>query len=339
MSKKEILAKCIDTLIPNSFYGYLTKLCQNDFVVLAYHRIMDVDDNYPFDIELISASCKQFDEQMAFVSRNFVPVSIEQVVNCYINNLKLPKKSILITFDDGFADNYKNAFPILKKYNVPATIFLSTDFISSDNTLWFDRLSYFIMNYDEGLMKVAVREKFKVNCTAKSRRQILEEVMEYVKIIPNSDREKLLKELYEEFDFSYSENHMHYSETLNWQQIKEMDESCVSFGSHTLSHPILSQLDAAELTHELTESKKVIEKNINHSIDTIAYPVGTRSAFNEEVISESRLAGYKLGFSYLSGANKWPLKNEFTINRYHIERYISTSLFKCMLSVQKLFLR
>ena len=339
MSKKEILAKCIDTLIPDSLYRYIINMCQSNFVVLAYHRVIDVDHDYPFDIELISASCKQFDEQMSFISKYFTPVTIEQVVDSYKNNLKLPKKAILVTFDDGFEDNYKNAFPILKKYSVPATIFLSTDFISSDNTLWFDRLSYFIMNYDLAPIQDVVKNKFKIDCRTNNKRTILEQVMEYVKVIPNSDREKLLSDLYNEYEFTYKSKDKKLSTTLNWEQIKEMDNSCISFGSHTLSHPILSQLDTEELSHELIESKRIIEQKLEHDIDTIAYPVGTQSAFNSQVIRQAQKADYVLGFSYLSGANKWPLKNEFTINRYHVERYISTPLFKCMLSLQKIFLR
>ena len=339
MSKKEMLAKVIDTILPDKLYRYLSLLSghKNKLTVLAYHRIMDVDENFPFDIELISASCKQFEEQINFVSKYFTPITIEQLVECYNTSTALPEKSVLITFDDGFEDNYKNAFPILEKFNVPATIFLSTDYISSNKTLWFDRLAYFILNSDEDIFRLVLESKFNIKNNYENRRSVLEEVMEYVKHIPNSEREILLDDMYSKYHFEYKDNHKHLSTTLTWEQIKEMDKSNISFGSHTLSHPILSQLTESELDNELFTSKSILEKHLGHPVETIAYPVGTEAAFNKKVINYTKKAGYLLGFSYIAGVNAWPLKQQYSIKRLHVERYVSTSLFKCMLSIPKVF--
>ena len=336
MSKKELLAKTINIFMPNVFYKYLRLInkCSNKLTVLAYHRVMDVNCDYPFDIELISASCSQFDEQMKFISEYFNPITIEQLIEYYKNSTEIPENSILITFDDGFEDNYKNAFPILEKHKVPATIFLSTDYVSSGNVIWFDQLSYFILNREEEVVRSILKEKFNIEWT--NRRDVLEIVMDHVKRIPNSDRLILLDGIYNEYGSEYDGNDKELSSILSWEQIKEMDKSCISFGSHTLSHPVLSQLTYTELQKELIASKKIIENNLSHPIESIAYPVGTKFAFNDMVIDSVKEAGYSVGFSYLHGLNKWPLQRQHTINRLHIERYTSIAMFKYMLIFPKL---
>lgn len=136
MSKQELLAKFIDKLIPDVFFKYIGQLFRsnNKLIVLAYHRIMEFDENFPFDIELISARPQQFEKQIKHISKYYSPITIEELCECHRTKSKIPDRSVLITFDDGFYDNYEYAFPVLKKYNVPATIFVSTDYIDSNTT-------------------------------------------------------------------------------------------------------------------------------------------------------------------------------------------------------------
>ena len=339
MSKKEMLADLLDAILPDKFYRYLSLLNGNEqkLTVLAYHRIMDISEDFPFDIELISASCHQFDKQISYIAKYYNAITLEELVACIDGCKSLPKNALLITFDDGFDDNYENAFAILKKYKVPATIFISTDFISSGKTLWFDQLSYFILNIDNDTLKKIIINNFEGDIEISNRRKILEDVMEFLKVIPNDKRVKLIETLYSVNDFIYNDEHKKLSATLSWDQVREMDASLISFGSHTLSHPILSQLSDQNLRCELIDSKSEIEKQLNHQIHSIAYPVGTESAFTDKVLNFSQQAGYKLGFSYISGVNDWPIKNCFALKRLHIERYTSQSLFKGMLALPWLF--
>lgn len=336
MSKKDILANIFDLVIPDTLLGGFSKLNSN-LTVLAYHRVMDYDNEYPFDIDLISATCAEFDSQIKFIKKHFNPITIEHLVECHISSKKLPKSPILITFDDGFEDNYYNAFPILKKHNVPATIFISTDFISQDGTLWFDHLSYIIMNMSSPNLKVMLKDEFNITDVVDDRRLIIEQVMKYVKAIPNTVRIEILKNIESNYEFKIPDQHERLSTTLNWEQIKEMMASGISFGSHTMSHPILSQLDEETLKSELVGSKRIIEEKLNQKIDTIAYPVGTESTFNDKVIDYTSQAKYKLAFSYMQGINLWPLKSVYSLKRLHIERYLNTSRFKCMVSLPSLF--
>lgn len=339
MSRKEFLAKTLDYFLPDCFYRYLSRISgnKNKLVVLAYHRILDFDENFPYDIELISASTEQFEQQIKFISKHCNPVSIEQVVEAYKSKSALPDNSVLITFDDGFSDNYYFAFPVLKKYNVPATIFISTDYIGNDDTLWFDKLAYVIKNTQSDTITSKILNKVIKLKTTDQRESVLEDFLEDLKVIPDQKRLDALAELFALEEVTLNTRDKNLSGTLNWEQIIEMDNSCISFGSHTVSHPILTQLSSEELIRELKESKSIIEEHLSHPITTIAYPVGMSFSFNKEVLEATKQAGYSLGFSYMPGVNSWPLMNNYALRRLHVERYTSTPFFKCMISVPMLF--
>ena len=106
--------------------------------ILAYHRVLDIaeEDSFPFDIELVSASVSAFTSQMQYVKQHFTPMSFASLLQCLDRGGPPPPGAVIITFDDGFADNYYNAFPVLKKFNIPATIFLSTGYIDNQNISW-----------------------------------------------------------------------------------------------------------------------------------------------------------------------------------------------------------
>ena len=334
-----MLAKFIDKISPDMIFPFISNLIgnRNNLIVLAYHRIFDIDDNFKYDDELISASKEQFDEQMKFIKKYFCPISMEDVVEACESRKELPENSVLVTFDDGFEDNYTNAFPILKKHNVPATIFISASYINSDDTLWFDKLAYVIKNSkSEYIESETLNLKISLDSN-QNRKQTLKKVLESLKKIPNQKRLDALDEIFNAEKDLLSNRDTTQSSTLSWDQVKEMDKSCISFGSHTLTHPILSQLNSEELNNELSLSKKIIEENLSHPIDTIAYPVGTKSAFNQQVIQMAKTSGYKLGFSYVTGINSWPCKASHELQRLHVERYTSFSMFKCMISMPNIF--
>lgn len=340
MSKMEYLANIICSILPDTLVDSLSNFSgrKSDLTILAYHRVLDFDDSFPFDIELISARPDQFEEQLRYIKEYYNPLTMDQLCELHKNKSDLPEKSIVITFDDGFIDNYKNAFPLLKKYNIPATIFLSTGYMDSDSTFWFDKLAYLVLNNELVVSDNNLLFDIIKNNASTSKRLILEQSLEKIKSVSDSVRLNNLNDL-----FATNKNILDdcecekYSSILSWDNVKEMNKSLMSFGSHTVSHPVLSQLSESEKHHEMMASKKMLEDQLESSIGTIAYPVGTESAFDKSVIESAKKSGYELGITYVHGTNKWPLIDPFTIRRLHVEHYTSTPFFKCMLSLPNIF--
>jgi len=340
MSKKEYLANIICTILPDTLVDFLSNFSgrKNDLTILAYHRVLDFDDSFPFDIELISARPDQFEEQLKYIKKYYNPLTMEQLCELHKNKSVLPDKSIVITFDDGFIDNYNIAFPLLKKYEIPATIFVSTGYIGSESTFWFDKLACLVLNNEIIVSENNLLFEIINNNTSSSKRLILEQCLEKIKSVSDSDRLSILNDLFDSNKNILDNSECaKYSSILSWDNVKEMNKSLMSFGSHTVSHPVLSQLSESEKYHEMTDSKRMLEDQLKIPIETIAYPVGTESAFDKSVIESAKKSGYELGITYVHGTNKWPLLDPFTIRRLHVEHYTSIRFFKCMLSLPNIF--
>lgn len=98
---------------------------KNSVAVLNYHQINDADHN------ALTVSVKDFEEQMRYLSENgYNTITVDEMLNAFKNNAEIPSKTVIITFDDGYQDNFKNAYPILQKYDLKATMFVITDYVS-----------------------------------------------------------------------------------------------------------------------------------------------------------------------------------------------------------------
>jgi len=124
----------------------LRSACRHDLRILAYHRVLESEDpeGFSFDTELISASAERFRAQMDYIKRNFQPMRFDEVLSCIDADRRLPKGAILVTFDDGYDDNYHVAFPILRELGMSAMFFVSTGHIDSGSPYAYDWMVHMV---------------------------------------------------------------------------------------------------------------------------------------------------------------------------------------------------
>lgn len=310
-----------------------------DLVVLAYHRVFDVSDAkvFPYDLELVSASTDDFRRQMGHLKRNYTVVTMAQVLTALDGGVRLPSRPVVVTFDDGHADNYTNAFPILREFDVPATIFLTTDYIGGERTFWFDHVANLLLRLDTERLHVPGLDETFALTGHESRRWASRKVLRYLARISDVQRRKTISWIEACSANEYPSLHRGLSGAMTWEQVQEMAAAGCDFGSHTVSHPILSQLDAGALEHELVESRTTISQHIGRSVETIAYPEGMEHSFNPAVTAAVRRAGYRLGFSYIPGTNVLTRLDRFAVRRLAVERYTSFNRFCAMLEFPEVF--
>jgi len=332
VGKKEKLSNLLFNWRLNEVLIFLRGYLFNDLKILAYHRICDTDDIN--DRELVSANVVDFDWQVRYLKKYCTPLTFEEVINHLRSNKKLPKNAVVITFDDGFSDNYVNAYPVLKKHNVAATFFISTTYIGFNVTFWFNLVSRIIMlNAGKTLELQSI--KYQISEDFEKRRSLVKIILNVCKSVSNFKRLELLEGMKQQLN--YSDECDSLAKPMSWDNVREMSENGMEIGSHSLTHPILSQLTSNELKAEIHESKKEIESQILKKIYTISYPEGMEYAFNYKVLDEVEKAGYLLGSTYISG-NNYNLKlKEYQLKRGHVERYIGRALFASMLSLPEVF--
>jgi peptidoglycan/xylan/chitin deacetylase (PgdA/CDA1 family) len=258
--------------------------------------------NNEYDPIFPATPVDMFVEQMEYLAENYHALSLEDAVGRLIC-ADVPDNAIVITFDDGYRDNYLNAFPVLRHLSIPATVFLATGAIGSEEVLWHDRVfSAFRetkVSWLNGIINDHRRYPLR-NLEEKLSSQ--QEILRLLWALDDDERlswiERLILKL-EVCDRKERPNLM-----LNWDEIRIMQQHHIAFGSHTVTHPILSRSSVERIRTEIQSSKETIEKHLNVPVTTFAYPVGRSEDFNENVKMLLREAGYICAVTTIFGANE-----------------------------------
>jgi peptidoglycan/xylan/chitin deacetylase (PgdA/CDA1 family) len=283
------------------FYA-LSRARPKALTVLNYHRIDDVSHS-GFDsfTPNVTASPAEFARQMDYVKRHYNLVTCELVAAWLKGDATLPPYAAMITFDDGYYDNYAYAYPILRERNLPAVIFLTTDYIGRSNPFYWDFVSY-CFNHTEKNSAVLPRYEA-VSWQGKTEKMaVMKQWIERLKLLPNEEKQHAVAALENVLEVSVPESAFSGLH-LSWDQVREMSQNGIEMGSHTATHPILTRVPLPQVEHELASSKQKIEAEINKPVIGIAYPNGGSADFSPEVIKLAQQTGYKVAFSLVGGVN------------------------------------
>lgn len=335
-SKKGMLAELLDATCVT---GLRRLFPLRGLTILAYHRVLDLgaEESYFADPELVSASRAEFRRQMQYVGAHWNPLPLGEAIGRLIRGEDLPRRSVAITFDDGHIDNYTNAFPILKDVGVPATIFLSTHYVGGTQAFWFDRVATLMCHAPAGSHRLSAPACDLTLGDMRSRRSATEQVLAGLKKLADAQRVSALAELEERFAAHVPAAQESERKALDWDQVREMSRQGITFGSHTVTHPILSTQTVEQIRFELSESRRRIEAETGCDADLLAYPVGKPYAFDQRVVTIARECGYRAAVAYIDGINRPGSCDMFALARTSVERYFPHSMFVCRMEFPRVF--
>lgn len=311
--------------------------------ILAYHRIerLRPTASFPSDVELISSWEDEFAWQMEHVSKNYSTPSPSEVFDRIARNLPLPRRSVLVTFDDGFVDNFEIAFPILRKYQIPGIFFVSTGYIGTPDAFWFERVANAVTSTTASEVRIdSAGIHTKIPKDINQRRAISATLLNKLKSMPDTKRREAVDEAVAVLSNDRSIVDAHSAVAMSWDQAREMAAGGMEFGSHTVTHPVLANIESdSMLSHELTDSKRRIEAELGLPVTALAYPVGGQRAFSDRVVTATQAAGYQVGLTYIRGVNATRALNPFKLRRIAVERYTSRPTFAASLAIPSVFAR
>jgi peptidoglycan/xylan/chitin deacetylase (PgdA/CDA1 family) len=273
----------------------ITRRSRKAVQILIYHRVND--DRDPFFPALTIAD---FRKQMEYITEKYRPYSLGDAIESIESN-DIPDNAIVVTFDDGYRDNYTNAFPILRDLSVPATIFLATGVTGSDKRLWHD----IIFSAFRATTVCAFRD-FPEKGSVWPMRNIsekltaLQRVLQFLWSVSENERARRIDQV---VDSLKARDCDRGRLMLSWSEVGEMYKHGISFGSHTVTHPILSTLSDCRLRTEIVESKRVIEKQLGCKVNAFAYPVGRSQDFDWRAKAVLQEHGYRCAVTTIFGAN------------------------------------
>lgn len=307
--------------------------------ILAYHRVLDVPDanQYPFDIDVVSASVDGFRRQMQLVAERCRPLTLAAVADLLDAGEPLPPGAVVVTFDDGYDDNLHHALPVLRETGVPATFFVSTGHIDNGLPYAYDWLVHLILSANrESIAVPAIAFDQPLPQSTPDRREFATGILNKLKLLPAAEQNRAMDALGEELGMPRKQPHPG-CRPMSWDQVRELAAADMEIGSHGVSHSMLSKMDKAGWQAELTESRDRLQQELGKQAVSISYPVGGWSAVSREVLADCRSAGYRIGCSYISGTNRASTMDRFMLHRLPVEVDMDHAWFAAMLSLPEVF--
>jgi peptidoglycan/xylan/chitin deacetylase (PgdA/CDA1 family) len=268
---------------------------QKGVPILRFHRINDNND--PF---LSAFSTKMFEKHIKYLKRKYTILPLENIINEFAQGKPL-HNAVAITFDDGYRDNFLYAYPVLKKYAVPATIFLTSGLINTGEILWMDKIRYVLKKTKKKALQMIdiFHGKIYPLNTIDEKIEALNGL--YMDLIKCDERDKLhyINSIIEPLGVQNFDELADLM--LTWEQVKIMGNNGVSFGAHTVSHPILSRIPIHQARQEILKSKEDIEKNVEKPVSSFAYPNGKEADFNEDICDLVKESGCTFACTTIMG--------------------------------------
>lgn len=310
--------------------GLIRRRLRGKLIILMYHRVLtgdELDRNFVQPGMYVRSDV--FEKQMAFLKRHFEMLSFAGFLSLRKEGgWDKNKRYCIITFDDGWRDNYVNAYPVLRKLNIPATIFLPTAFIGTNQWFWSDKLGHLLRHYflhgapaeaSGSLAEIFERCPIVPRSGGKSLEDGIDAVIDFFKKKKSKEIEFFIGQLRDALGLTIPEDRRF----LDWDEIEEMSNHNVSFGSHTCSHSVLTNIDAAQAKRELRESlRQLREKKINQ-IPVLCYPNGN---YSQQLIELAKEAGYRAAATTQSGCEGNGAGNVFTLKRIGIHNDVTSTI-------------
>jgi peptidoglycan/xylan/chitin deacetylase (PgdA/CDA1 family) len=275
--------------------------------ILIYHHVHERLNEYNAE----STDRVQFDWHMKLVKRVFHPITIDKVAEvCGTNGC--PSRAVVVTFDDGYADNYSEALPILKKYEMPAAIYLAVEALES-GYMWNEAVASLIQEMQGPSLDLTGFELGVYPIASFSDREIaIADVIERMKPLKTEIQKDIVKYITDHYGQVKTPPQM-----LSASQLKNLaEERLITLGCHTLTHPMLSQIGIKEAENDISASKAALEEITSAPVKHFAYPYGK---YGEHFHAEHVNLIAKLGFKTAVTTDWGAVSN--TSSRYMLTRF------------------
>jgi peptidoglycan/xylan/chitin deacetylase (PgdA/CDA1 family) len=284
--------------LPRKVPGYVRatrRLRANSIAIVAYHGLV----REPLSVfNWCQLSVDEFGKQIEFLSREYVVLPLDEIVDRLSRRAPLPRATACVTFDDGFRSVRTLASPILEHYQVPASVFLTTSLIGTDQPAWPDEVfQMFLTTFQNWVTFRGARWSLSTHA---DRANVYETVIEKLKAMDIAEKDKHVLDLTDQLGCGPVAPDSPLA-TLNWSEIEKMAQGGLfQFGSHTHTHQILSRCPPERQVDELRVSRDVLRERL-WKADLFAYPNGRRQDFTELTKKVLRQIGYRCALSTMSG--------------------------------------
>jgi peptidoglycan/xylan/chitin deacetylase (PgdA/CDA1 family) len=264
--------------------------------VLMYHRVA-VDQQLPdLDPILCSATPEDFAGQVRLLAEEYTPVSAAFLLDVRAGRHAMPPRAVHVTFDDAYADFADQAWPVLRRYGVPVTLFVPTAYPDrSEVDFWWDRL-YRAFRGTQRRSALATPAGRLELATPADRERACRVVSDHVKTIGHEAAMRLVDEVVAELGGTERRHAV-----LSWADLRRLATEGVTVAAHSRTHAMLDRLPPGDVTAEVAGARADLEAALGSCLPVFAYPAGQWSS---EVRGAVERAGYEIAFTTVTGPNR-----------------------------------
>lgn len=324
MGKRELLASGLDRTGLGELIFRIARW--RGLLVFNYHRIGDPAHSL-VDHALWSASQEEFDRQVAFLKHHCDVVGVSDLDGA-LNRRKA--RAVLITFDDGYRDNFDLAYPVLRAHGTPAVFFIASGFLDHRVLAWWDEIAWMVHSSSRELLRwngAIGREEWHLS-GPEERERVIQRLLRQYKSLNTDETQPFLERLAAETGSGRCPADVADGIWMTWDMVREMDQNGMDIGGHTVNHPVLANAPTEVQRREIRESKRRIETELGHPITAFSYPVGQRDSFTPQTKELLREAGYQWAFSFFGGFAPAPRFDCYDLPRVAVSPLISPVLFR-----------
>lgn len=295
---------------------------QSRVVILLYHRVLEATS----DPQLLCITPRHFAEHLEYLRHRYCVLSLRELGGVLKEGGRLPKRAVVVTFDDGYADNLWNARPLLARFEIPATVFVTAGYVGKEREFWWDAVERLVLH--PGRLPTMLR----LAINGATHRWHLGEAAEYSPqdrkrygrwhVLEKHDptpRHRLYRELCRLLGpLSEKERSQVLGGLESWagvdgqarpeyralsadELVRLSQDGLVEIGAHTMTHAVLSALPVEEQRWEIQSVKQELEAILGRPVVHFAYPYGSRSDYTAETVAMVREAGFACACSNFGG--------------------------------------
>lgn len=258
--------------------------------VLLYHRVALLET----DPQLLAVSPQRFERHLALLKKNYHVLSVEEFDHYFLQGKKFPARSVLLTFDDGYADNHHQARPILEQQRMEALFYIASGYIGSNREFWWDEVERLLLvnkelppafYYGKGPVLLDL------SGTEQGLKPIYDSLLDVLKRMPSKERDAVISDLRTGLN-SPAPRTSHLPMTRAELQAFATSPSVV-IGAHTVGHPSLASLEGEGQKQEINDSVEALEGILGRKVPYFSYPFGTGADFSDTTEKLAEDAGFK----------------------------------------------
>jgi peptidoglycan/xylan/chitin deacetylase (PgdA/CDA1 family) len=259
---------------------------------------------------------------MCYLADHYAPVSVQNLLDFYDHDISLPRRAVMVTFDDASRDFAEYAWPIMQRHRIPVTLFVPTAYPDHpERFFWWDHLYHAIketktpsLQTDIGVIRLT---------TPNQRRRAFKVLREDVKDLPHEQAMVWLDETFRRLDAPPPIHNV-----LSWEELRRLYREGVTMGAHTRTHPMVQRIKVEEACEEAVGALSDLKRELGEVPPIFAYPSG---GFSDEVVQMLASEGFLLAFTTINGLNDLKTADRLRLNRFNIGRLSSTAAVRARL--------